>query len=180
MIHGMLGYSVRCLFGNWRVVSSGQSVRSNIFLAWYMEYFEAEHHCLEFEVEQPWVLDILQVLVISEDGNEGLLVKSEDEVVKAEDKELALEEAMDSAQCLTLYRMVSRLCWGAELAPTEYCLPASWAAAWIWLWVRAALAMLLGQPESKSQFCPVCCKSCWEVWVETSHSFFTLFEDLIF
>ena len=103
----MVRYSGGCLLGNRRVISSGEGVCCDILLSWHMEYSEAKHHCFKFEVEQAWVVNVLQVLVFSKDGNERLVIKCEDEVVKAQDKELALEEAMKSSQCFTLYGLVS-------------------------------------------------------------------------
>ena len=109
-----------------------------------MEYFEPEHHGFEFEVEQSWILYVFQALIFPKDGDQGLVVQGEDEVVQAKDKEFAFEQTMDGSQRFALDGMIPGFCWGAEFTPTVDSVPSIWATARYWLLASGAFAMFLG------------------------------------
>ena len=138
----------------------------------YVSYCEAIHHRLQLKVHDPGIGDVSQALLVSEDGNQGLVVNAEDELVQAHDKKFAFLKAIYGCLALSLYRVIPRLSRGAKSAPTEDSLPSSRAASWEW--VTRAATVLLGQPETHPQLCPVCSQGSGEGWVKTSHAAFTL------
>ena len=71
-----------------------------------MCHFELKLHCFEPIIEEPWIINAVNVVVIAEDSEEWLVVQAYDEVSEAEDKELALVKAIDGGEAVALDGMI--------------------------------------------------------------------------
>ena len=65
------------------------------------------HHGLESEVEKPWVVDVINIVFVTKDGKQGLVVKTKNQVLEAKDKELTFVKTINGGHCFTLNWMVS-------------------------------------------------------------------------
>ena len=88
------------------------------------------------------------MVILAKDGEEGFVVHTQDEVGEAEDKELALVEAVDGGEALALDGVVPGLSPRVELTPAVHSLPASVAAARSF---ALTFAVFLCQPEPDSK-----------------------------
>ena len=76
----------------------------------YMNRCESECHGLEFEIKQPWIEDVGQVLVGSKGGQEGLVVDGKYEVGVALHEHPTLVKSPGTGTSLALDGVVPTLC----------------------------------------------------------------------
>ena len=104
--------------------------------------------------EKARVWDVTEFFV-AKDGDEGLVINTQDELWEAKEEESALVHCPGCSMSLTLNRSISRLGRVVELATAKYSFPSRLTATWL---NRCCLTVtvLLTEPQSAGIFGPVC------------------------
>ena len=74
---------------NRRILSSGEGVWDDVIFPRDVLDLKSVHHRSQFDIHEPWVGEICQVLLVAQYGKQGLMVNAKNKVFNAQNEELA-------------------------------------------------------------------------------------------
>ena len=72
-----------------------------------MDWFELVQHRLEFEVQQAGVMNFLEIVFVTKNPQQRLVVQTQDQVGEAKNEEPTFVKAIHCSQSLPFYRVIS-------------------------------------------------------------------------